>query len=44
MTLDGVADDGGALDGFADNLLASVESVVGGAGADNLTGNAAPTC
>ena len=40
VTLDDVADDGGALDGFADNLLASVESIVGGAGDDSLTGSA----
>jgi Ca2+-binding RTX toxin-like protein len=38
VTLDGVADDGGAVDGFADDLL-DVESVVGGAGDDSLTGN-----
>jgi serralysin len=40
VTLDGVADDGGAVDGSADDPR-DVESVVGGAGDDSLTGNAA---
>lgn len=40
VTLDGVVDDGGALDGFLDDLR-DVESVVGGAGDDSLTGSAA---
>jgi Ca2+-binding RTX toxin-like protein len=39
VTLDGVVDDGGAVDGFADDLR-NVESVVGGAGADSITGSA----
>jgi Ca2+-binding RTX toxin-like protein len=42
VTIDGVADDGGALDGGKDNVLLSVENVLGGAGEDTLTGSAAP--
>jgi Ca2+-binding RTX toxin-like protein len=39
VTVDGVADDGGALDSNDDNLLDSVENVKGGAGDDSITGN-----
>ena len=39
LSLDGSANDGGKLEG--DNLLASIEDVRGGAGADTLAGNAA---
>ena len=41
VSLDGAGDDGGALDGGQDNVLASVENVQGGAGADTLTGSGA---
>jgi Ca2+-binding RTX toxin-like protein len=41
VSLDGVANDGGAADGGGqDNVLANVENVVGGSGADTLTGSA----
>lgn len=40
VSLDGAADDGGVLDDGQDNVLASVENVQGGAGADMLTGSA----
>jgi hypothetical protein len=41
VSLDGVANDGGAVDGGArDNVRSNVENVVGGAGADTLTGSA----
>jgi len=40
VSIDGVADDGGALDGHADNVLANVENVSGGAGGDVLVGSA----
>jgi glucose/arabinose dehydrogenase len=42
VDIDGDADDGGAADeagGQRDNVLATVEEAVGGAGADSLTGN-----
>jgi hypothetical protein len=40
VSLDGAADDGGALDGGADNVLTSVENIRGGAGDDTLIGSA----
>ena len=43
VDLDGVADDGGALDagpGGRDNLLPSIENVTGGGGGDSITGGA----
>jgi glucose/arabinose dehydrogenase len=39
VSLDGVADDGGAVDGGGDNVLPSTENLIGGAGGDTLTGN-----
>ena len=41
VDIDGVADDGGALDSNADNVLLTVERITGGAGNDTLTGSAA---
>ena len=40
VSIDGVANDGGALDGSADNVLTNVENVAGGDGRDTLTGSA----
>jgi Ca2+-binding RTX toxin-like protein len=40
VTLDGNANDGGAVDGNADNVLANVEIVTAGSGADTLIGSA----
>jgi Ca2+-binding RTX toxin-like protein len=40
VTLDGVANDGGAVDANADNVLTNVENVTGGVGADTLIGSA----
>jgi Ca2+-binding RTX toxin-like protein len=40
VTLDGNDNDGGALDGNADNVLANVETVTAGSGADTLVGSA----
>jgi Ca2+-binding RTX toxin-like protein len=40
VTLDGNANDGGAVDGNADNVLANVETVTAGSGADTLVGSA----
>jgi hypothetical protein len=39
ISLDGVANDGGVLDDGQDNVLPNVENVVGGGGADTLTGS-----
>jgi Ca2+-binding RTX toxin-like protein len=39
VSLDGVANDGGTPDGFADNVQTDVENVKGGAGADNIIGS-----
>ena len=45
VSLDGIRNDGGTEDGAAvsarDNVMADVENLVGGAGADRLTGSAA---
>ena len=38
VDIDGVADDGGSVDGSADNVMANVENVTGGAGDDQITG------
>jgi Ca2+-binding RTX toxin-like protein len=39
VSLDGVANDGGSPDGFADNVMPDVENVKGGSGADNIVGS-----
>lgn len=39
VTLDGLANDGGVPDAFADNVSTDVENVKGGAAADNITGS-----
>ena len=41
VDIDGVNDDGGVLDGNADNVLTTVERLTGGAGGDMLTGSSA---
>jgi Ca2+-binding RTX toxin-like protein len=39
ITLDGLANDGGVPDSFADNVSTDVENVKGGSGADTITGS-----
>jgi Ca2+-binding RTX toxin-like protein len=39
VTLDGLANDGGVPDSFADNVSTDVENVKGGSGADTITGS-----
>lgn len=39
VSLDGAANDGGSEDGFADNVLATVENLKSGSGSDFLTGS-----
>ena len=41
VDIDNASDDGGVLDGNADNVLSTVERLTGGAGGDTLTGSAA---
>ena len=41
VDIDGVNDDGGTVDGNADNVTATIEVVIAGAGDDSLTGSAA---
>ncbi len=40
VTLDGLANDGGAADATSDNVMADVENATGGSAADTLSGNA----